>query len=226
MVADVFTLPEQADNMDLEQLRREFNREGLSRSTLNSDPFVQFGIWLEQAVAGDIADPTAMVLATADSEGQPEQRIVLLKHLDEKGFVFFTNYGSAKAAEIDSNPRVSLLFPWYTLDRQVRVAGLVEKTSVAQSAAYFASRPRKSQLGAWASAQSQRVASRAELEQQFAAAEARFEGQGIPLPEFWGGYRIVPHRFEFWQGRTNRLHDRFEYSRTPAGDWEIHRLAP
>lgn len=212
--------------MDLEQLRREYTRAGLTRAQLHQDPFTQFATWLEQCVSAEIPDPTAMVLATAGADGQPEQRIVLLKFFDPRGFVFYTNYGSAKACDIATNPKVSLLFPWYPLDRQVRVAGLAEKVSPAQSQAYFASRPRESQLGAWASAQSRRVESRQDLERQFAEVQARFANQPVPLPEFWGGYRVVPQRFEFWQGRQNRLHDRFEYCAQADGQWAIHRLSP
>lgn len=212
--------------MDLDKLRREYTREGLTRSQINPDPFTQFRIWMDQAVTGGIADPTAMVLATVDPQGQPEQRIVLLKHLSHDGFVFFSNYSSAKARSMQVNARVSLLFPWHTWDRQVRINGVAHKVSQAESAAYFASRPRSSQLGAWASPQSQRVASRAELEQQYEEVNARFDGRDIPLPEFWGGYRVVPARFEFWQGRANRLHDRLEYCLNQSGGWAIHRLAP
>ncbi|MBC6906726.1 pyridoxamine 5'-phosphate oxidase [Saccharophagus sp. K07] len=212
--------------MDLEQIRREYLLGGLRRDHLNDNPFIQFKSWLEQAVASGIPDPTALVLATVDADGQPDQRIVLLKHLDDQGFVFYTNYNSKKARDIISNPKVSLHFPWHMMERQVRVNGTASRLSAAESLKYFVSRPRDSQIAAWASQQSQRISSRQFLLEQFQRMKEKFADGKVPLPDFWGGYRVVPHRFEFWQGGGSRLHDRFEYVSTSTGDWDIGRLAP
>lgn len=212
--------------MDLDKIRREYLSGGLRRGNLADNPVDQFECWLSQAVAGGMPDPTAMVLATVDAAGQPSQRIVLLKGLDKDGFVFFTNYNSAKARDMANNSRVSLHFPWHMMERQVRVAGSAEKVSVQESLKYFVSRPKESQLAAWASAQSQRISSRSFLLQQFTAMKDKFSKAEVPLPDFWGGYRVTPHHFEFWQGGANRLHDRFEYSLRSDGNWDIERLAP
>lgn len=212
--------------MDLEQIRREYLLGGLRRDHLNDNPFIQFKSWLEQAVASGIPDPTALVLATVDADGQPDQRIVLLKHLDDQGFVFYTNYNSKKARDIISNPKVSLHFPWHMMERQVRVNGTASRLSAAESLKYFVSRPRDSQIAAWASQQSQRISSRQFLLEQFQRMKEKFADGKVPLPDFWGGYRVVPHRFEFWQGGGSRLHDRFEYVSRSTGDWDIGRLAP
>ena len=184
-----------------------------------------FRRWLGDAVDAPLHEPNAMVVSTVSASGQPTARMVLLKAVDERGFVFYTNYGSRKAAEISANPRASLLFPWHDLQRQVRVDGVAEKVSREESAAYFASRPRESQLGAWASPQSSDVASREELDTLLAQAEERFAGQDVPLPDDWGGFRVVPESVELWQGRKGRMHDRLVYRRTGAG-WVTARLAP
>lgn len=212
--------------MDLDAIRREYLIGGLNRENLSDNPFVQFSNWLEQAICSDIPDPTAMVLASVDSDGQPDQRIVLLKRLDESGFVFFSNYRSKKARDIAANPRVSLHFPWHMMERQVRVNGVAEKISTAETLKYFITRPQSSQIAAWASEQSARIGSRALLLQQYESMKSKFADGKVPLPDFWGGYRVVPRRFEFWQGGGNRLHDRFEYCLGESKNWEISRLAP
>lgn len=211
--------------IDLEQMRRDYLKGGLQREDLADDPFAQFGGWLQQAVDAELKDPTAMTVATVNAQGQPSQRIVLLKHVDEGGFVFYTNYESHKAQDIEVNPLVSLHFPWHPLERQVKICGRAEKVSAAQSLKYFTSRPEESQLAAWASAQSRPVSSRQILMQQFNAMKEKFRQGHIPLPDFWGGYRVVPSSIEFWQGGANRLHDRFQYTRTGEG-WGIERLSP
>ncbi len=212
--------------MNYEDFRREYLAGGLSREMLAPDPITQFQQWLEQAVAGGIKDPTAMVLATVDADGTPWQRIVLLKEIDARGFVFYTNYGSRKAEAMAANNRVSLHFPWNMLDRQVIVGGQVSKISMAESARYFLSRPRESQLAAWASRQSQRIGARGMLEQEWGKMKRKFGEGDIPLPDFWGGYRVVPESVEFWQGGAHRLHDRFLYRREVSGGWEIEQLQP
>ncbi len=211
--------------MELENFRREYLQGGLKRDDLKDDPIEQFELWLQQAIDAGLHDPTAMTVATVDADGQPSQRIVLLKHVDQRGFVFYTNYESHKAQDLANNPRISLHFPWHTLERQVKVRGSVEKVSVAESLAYFSSRPEESQLAAWASAQSRPVSSRQLLMQQFNAMKEKFKQGKIPLPDFWGGFRVEVSSIEFWQGGANRLHDRFQYTR--EGDhWDIDRLAP
>lgn len=212
--------------MDLEHVRREYLQSGLQREDLNDSPIKQFETWLEQAFASNLADPTAMVLATVSADGFPSQRIVLLKHLDEQGFVFYTNYASAKAQDIAHSPKVSLHFPWHPMERQVKVQGEASKISTAESLKYFLSRPKDSQLAAWASAQSRVIESRKLLLAQFENMKQKFADGNIPLPDFWGGYRIKPLRFEFWQGRENRLHDRFAYQKNEQNAWDINRLAP
>ncbi|MGD8176997.1 pyridoxamine 5'-phosphate oxidase [Marinimicrobium sp. ARAG 43.8] len=212
--------------MDLQSLRREYLRGGLNLEDLSATPIEQFEVWMAQAVEAQIPDPTAMVLATATPDGQPSQRIVLLKGMDEKGFVFYTNYGSRKARELATNARVSLHFPWHVLERQVDVCGTVKRLTDEESAHYFHRRPRESQLAAWASHQSRPIESRDALMAQYREVEQRFSGEDIPLPAFWGGYRIEPHQVEFWQGGAHRLHDRFEYNRLNDGNWSIDRLEP
>ena len=212
--------------MKYEDFRREYLAGGLSRDMLAESPIVQFQLWLEQAVAGGVSDPTAMILATIDEHGAPWQRIVLLKGVSDLGLVFYTNYNSAKAQAIAANPRVSVHFPWNQLDRQVIFAGTVEKMSVVESARYFLTRPRESQLAAWASQQSRPISARAVLEEQVQAMKNKFGRNEIPVPDFWGGYRIVPDRIEFWQGGAHRLHDRFEYRLQSAGGWSIEQLQP
>jgi pyridoxamine 5'-phosphate oxidase len=193
---------------------------------LAASPIAQFEAWLEQAVNAGLKDPTAMVLATVDAQGLPWQRIVLLKGLSHGGFVFYTNYGSAKAQAIAHNPQVSLLFPWNELDRQVIVGGRVEKMSVAESASYFLTRPRESQIAAWASRQSRPVSARALLEKQVRVLREKFGKGEIPMPDFWGGYRVLPRRIEFWQGGEHRLHDRFLYTLRADDNWNIEQLQP
>lgn len=206
--------------------RREYIAGGLSREMLDACPIRQFEQWLEQAVNAGLKDPTAMVLATVGESGMPSQRIVLLKGLSRGGLVFYTNYGSTKAAEIAHNPRVSLLFPWNELDRQVIVGGRVEKMSVAESTTYFLTRPRESQIAAWASRQSRPISARALLEQQVQVLREKFGKGEIPMPDFWGGYRVVPEKIDFWQGGAHRLHDRFSYRRQGDASWQIEQLQP
>lgn len=215
--------------IDIDQVRRDYLQGGLQREDLAADPIEQFELWLKQAIDAGMQDPTAMTVATVNTDGQPSQRIVLLKQVDAKGFVFYTNYESHKAQDIAVNPLVSLHFPWHALERQVKICGRAEKVSTAESLKYFSSRPEESQLAAWASAQSRPVSSRQLLMQQFNAMKEKFKQGKIPLPDFWGGYRVVPTSIEFWQGGANRLHDRFQYTRTETGsdnDWLIARLAP
>lgn len=213
--------------MKVSDIRREYALAGLSKEDLASDPVEQFGHWLAQAKGAESPDFTAMMLATADREGRPSARVVLLKEWDERGFVFFTNYESRKARDLAENPRASLAFYWAPLDRQVRIEGAVERTSREESLAYFRSRPRGAQLGAWASPQSQVVAGREELDRELEELAARFGEGEIPLPDSWGGFRLVPDEIEFWQGRPNRLHDRFRFLRRPDGGWSApERLAP
>lgn len=213
------------DSLRLDNLRREYLRGGLRREELAADPLRQFRAWMEQAIALELPDPTAMVVATVAEDGQPSQRIVLLKQFDDEGFVFYTNYGSRKAREIAVNPKVSLLFPWYAIERQVKIRGSAEKVSAAQSLKYFLSRPRDSQIAAWASRQSNPIDSRGFLMNQIEDLKRKFADGEIPLPDFWGGIRVRPQAIEFWQGGGARLHDRFEYSRSEGG-WSIQRLAP
>ncbi|KXO10759.1 pyridoxamine 5'-phosphate oxidase [Marinobacter excellens] len=211
--------------MDIGDMRRDFESKGLDREHLNDDPVAQFQAWFNDARSAGILEPNAMSLATTGSDQMPDLRTVLLKYFDSQGFVFYTNYGSRKARELDENPRAALLFPWIGLNRQVRIQGKVEKVSKAESLRYFASRPRGSQLGAWVSEQSKAITSRGLLEQKVAEMKRKFSSGEIPLPSFWGGYRVVPERIEFWQGRPSRLHDRFEYVREADG-WTIQRLQP
>jgi pyridoxamine 5'-phosphate oxidase len=212
--------------MDIVDVRREYIQEALRRENLLSDPFTQFELWFKQACSAQIRDPNAMSLATASVEGRPTLRTVLLKYFDAQGFVFFTNYQSTKARQITDNPYVSLLFLWLELDRQVTIVGRAEKIPAQESLRYFLTRPRGSQLGAWVSNQSSVISSRALLEMKFEEAKRKFAQGKIPLPSFWGGYRVRPSEFEFWQGRPNRLHDRFVYRQTEVGEWIIQRLAP
>jgi pyridoxamine 5'-phosphate oxidase len=198
----------------------------LRRADLDPDPFAQLGAWLAEAEAAGIAFPEAMALATVDAEGRPAVRHVLMKGLDERGLVFFTNLGSRKGRHLAGNPHAAAVFLWKELDRQVTVSGAVERASTEEAEAYFRTRPRAARIGAWASRQSTPVGSRAELDAAFAEADARFPGEDVPLPPHWGGYRIVPDTFEFWKGRRHRLHDRLRYSRGPDGAWTIERLFP
>lgn len=211
--------------MDVSGLRRSATDRSLDRDTLDSDPFRQFEAWFGAACQLDKNDPNAMSLSTVDDKGRPFARTVLLKSFDERGFVFYSNYESRKAGHLASNPEAALLFFWSELGQQVGIRGTVEKLTTAESLRYFASRPRGSQLGAWVSPQSSVITSRSLLKNKFEELRRKFENREIPLPSFWGGYRVVPRELEFWQGRDDRLHDRFLYRRDGEG-WTIERLAP
>ena len=201
-------------------------RGGLNRHQLNPDPTIQLQTWLKQATDVELIDATAMTLATVDSQGQPSQRVVLLKRLDQRGLVFYTNLKSRKANDIKDNNKVSANFAWLQVERQVKIQGVASRLSAAESFAYFSSRPKDSQMAAWASNQSHPIKSRQVLNQAFAQIKAKFKDGKIPLPDFWGGYIIKPTRFEFWQGGGARLHDSFSYIPDEQGNWEIQRLAP
>ena len=217
-------MPEAVRHPDVAELRRNYTRDGLSRADLDPDPVAQFRRWFTQAVEAQIVEPNAMVLGTTDGK-RPSARSVLLKAYDERGFVFFTNYESRKAKEIAANAHVSLLFPWYPLERQVSILGRAERISTAESLAYFVSRPHGSRLGAWVSQQSSVINSRQLLEMKLEEIKQKFADGEVPLPSFWGGFRVVPSEIEFWQGRENRLHDRFRYALS-GSDWAIERLSP
>lgn len=208
-----------------EHIRREYRSEGLEETALDAHPLRQFGEWFEAAAASEIAEPNAMALATATPAGAPSVRMVLLKGFDERGFVFYTSFESRKAAELEANPRAALAFYWAPLHRQVRIEGSVTRTDRTEAAEYFRTRPEGSRLGAWASRQSSVIADRAALDEALESAAERFRGGEIPLPPFWGGYRLRPDSIEFWQGRPNRLHDRLRYVRAAEG-WLIERLSP
>lgn len=214
---------------DLTVMRKHYTHEGLVEEQLAPEPIAQFTRWFHEADDAGVVEPNAMVLSTADAQGRPSSRTVLLKGYDARGFVFFTNYGSRKGSELAANPYAALLFPWIALARQVIVQGRVEKVGRDETAAYFRTRPHGSQLGAWASEQSSPVGGRDVLEQRYAELERRYpEGEGVPVPPFWGGYRVIPESVEFWQGRENRLHDRLRYFADPAGagGWRVERLCP
>jgi len=212
--------------MNTNEIRQQLMAKGLNSRELNEDPFKQFEAWYAQTINSDIYEPGAMSLATVDVGNQPWQRIVLLKLFDEKGFVFFTNYESRKAQHIAVNANVSVLFLWHPLGRQVKITGRAEKISAAESLNYFVTRPRGSQLGAWASGQSQMISSRSILESMFDSMKEKYAHKEIPLPPFWGGYRVIPKTIEFWQARDSRLHDRFIYQKNETGVWSFSRLAP
>ncbi|MEU9555589.1 pyridoxamine 5'-phosphate oxidase [Streptomyces fumanus] len=213
---------------DLASMRKQYRAEGLSESDLAATPVEQFARWFKQAATdGGLFEPNAMVVSTADAEGRPSSRTVLLKHFDERGFVFYTNYGSRKARDLAVNAHVSLLFPWHPMARQVIVTGTAARTGRDETAAYFRTRPHGSQLGAWASTQSSVVGSRADLDAAYAGLAARYpEGEQVPVPPHWGGFRVTPRTVEFWQGRENRLHDRLRYVAGADGAWRVERLSP
>ena len=212
-------------SQSLESIRREYLAGSLDEEDVLPNPFDQFQQWLDAAFRAQLLEPTSMTLATSTRDGLPNARVVLLKNVDERGFVFFTNYESAKGVELAENPRATLLFYWKELERQVRIRGTMERTTAAESANYFATRPRNSQLTAWAAKQSAVLKNRAALVMAFERESGRFANQPVPLPPFWGGYRLVPATFEFWQGRENRLHDRIAYRQSGTA-WAIVRLAP
>jgi len=212
--------------MNVSGLRRSATGFVLDREDLNADPIAQFEDWFRYACETVPMDPNAVTISTVDKHSRPSSRTVLLKYFDKTGFVFFTNYESNKAQDIDGNPHVSLLFFWSDAARQVKILGKAERIPAAETLKYFLSRPRGSQIGAWVSAQSSVVTSRSLLEMKFQEMKDKFSNKEVPLPSFWGGYRVVPEQIEFWQGRRNRLHDRFQYTRQSDSSWEIERLAP
>jgi pyridoxamine 5'-phosphate oxidase len=208
------------------RLRKEYTRAGLKESEADPNPIEQFRTWFDEVLTSNLHEPNAMVLATATLDGHPSARVVLLKGFDERGFVFYTNYEGRKGEELETNPHCALLFYWGELERQVRVEGRVRRVPDKESDAYFAGRPRGSQLGAWASEQSRPVGDRGALEHRLRELEAEYEGREVPRPPFWGGYRVEPETIEFWQGRENRLHDRLVYLRSEDGGWRRGRLQP
>lgn len=210
---------------ELESLKKQYSDLGISKDSVHKDPFEQFKLWFDQATDSGIAEPNGFSLCTVSKDATPSQRTVLMKGYDTGGFIFYTNYYSRKAKQLDENNFVSMLFPWYELHRQINVEGTVTRVSQENSEKYFRTRPRGSQIGAWASPQSKVIESRLALEQQQEQIENKFDEKELPLPEFWGGYRIAPNRFEFWQGRTHRLHDRIVYTKTEER-WAITRLSP
>ncbi len=213
------------NNTDISSLRRNYSLQRLDESTVEVNPFQQFSKWMEEALKSDLLDPTGMALGTANKDGIPAVRMVLLKGFDENGFVFFTNYESHKGSDLINNPNASILFFWKELERQIRITGTIEKISRQESEEYFHTRPLESQLSAWASRQSSPISSRKFLENEFEELKLKYEHKQIPLPPFWGGFRLIPNYFEFWQGRENRLHDRISY-RIKNDFWEIVRLSP
>ncbi|MFN5317554.1 MAG: pyridoxamine 5'-phosphate oxidase [Bacteroidia bacterium] len=212
--------------MNNEKLRKEYTLSHLEEHTTSDNPFEQFALWFNEVLQSNNPEPYAMTLSTINASGKPSSRVVLLRHYDENGFVFYTNYQSQKGIDIEHFPHVALNFFWPEFERQVRIEGIVYRVATAVSDAYFASRPRESQLGAWASPQSNEIGSRTELEQAFAACNEKFEGQEVPRPANWGGYIINPEKFEFWQGRPGRLHDRLCFQLSENGQWRRFRKAP
>lgn len=213
-------------SLDLQLLRRDYMLSSLDENSVLENPFEQFQEWFIEAQKAGISDSNAMTLATASKSGIPSARIVLLKEMSERGFMFATNYESQKGQELLSNPHAALLFYWGELERQIRIEGMVEKVSVEESYEYFNSRPRESKIGAWASKQSRVVSGRTEIDEKFNEMKMKYEGEAIPLPEFWGGFLVVPTKFEFWQGRASRLHDRVIFELQQNGEWIIKRLYP
>jgi pyridoxamine 5'-phosphate oxidase len=212
--------------MALADMRKDYGLAGLLEKDLAKNPFAQFEKWFQEAEAAKLTEPNAMSLATAGRDGRPSVRTVLLKHCDGRGFVFYTNYESRKGRELADNDRASLLFPWVALERQVIAEGVISRVSREEADAYFHSRPRASQLAAWASPQSTVIAGRAVIEESYRTVEKKYEGREVPLPPQWGGFRLAPETVEFWQGRRSRLHDRLRYRREANGDWTVERLAP
>ena len=212
--------------MDVSGLRRSTTGFALDRENLDDDPIVQFEEWFRYACETVPMDPNAVSISTVDDKNRPSSRTVLLKYFDENGFVFFTNFESKKAEHIAANPDVALLFFWSDAARQVKIRGKAEKIPTSETLRYFISRPRGSQIGAWVAAQSSVISSRSLLESEFQKLKKKFRNKEVPLPSFWGGYRVVPYEIEFWQGRRNRLHDRFQYTKQDSGSWKIERLAP
>ena len=212
--------------MSLSDIRRQYSNAHLTEQELTGHPVELFRKWLNDAIKSDCPDPTAMTVATVDPSGQPSQRIVLLKDVSEDGFLFYTNLGSRKAQELSQNNKISLHFPWFFMERQVRVCGIAHKLTTAENAKYFFSRPKDSQLAAYASRQSQPIATRELLMTQFKQLKDKFANKALPVPDFWGGFRVEPHQIEFWQGGEDRLHDRFEYNKTADGNWTTQRLMP
>ena len=212
--------------MSIDEIRERYSQAGLSETALNPDPILQFGQWLQEAAAAGVFEPGAACLATASRQGEPSARMVLLKGVEERGFIFFTNYGSPKARDLAENPQASLVVAWVELARQVRISGRVERISREQSARYFETRPAGSRLSAWASHQSEVIDSRQVLEERMQRLRTRFGDGEIPLPPFWGGYCLSPNRIEFWQGRPDRLNDRLRYRRQAEIRWVLERLAP
>ncbi len=212
--------------MDLSDLRKEYDWGGLSSRDLAEDPFQQFDRWFQQAIEAHVPEPSAMTLATADASGAPSARTVLLKSVDANGFTFFTNYQSRKGRELDENPRAALNFYWPQVERQICVRGTIRRLSREASEAYFRSRPRGNQIGAWVSKQSSVIPNRESLERKLEAIEKQFSEGLIPMPDYWGGFVLDPAEIEFWQGRPNRLHDRFRYRRTQDQQWVVERLSP
>ncbi len=212
--------------MNPAELRQRLMNQGLSRNDMDASPLKQFESWYAETIETHIHEPGAMSVATVDKRGVPSQRLVLLKLFDEKGFVFFTNYESVKAQQINHNPGICLLFPWHSLGRQLKIIGSAEKVSTAESLAYFTTRLRGSQLGAWASGQSQMINSRTILETMVNSMKKKYANKEVPLPPFWGGYRVRPESYEFWQERQSRLHDRFLYQKDEKNEWRMDRLAP
>lgn len=213
------------ENKRLAALRRDYSSAELSERSIDADPFAQFSKWLDEAFASGEIDANAMTISTVDDAGRPSSRVVLLKSVDANGLVFFTNYESKKAEDLASNDKIFIHFFWPGLHRQIGISGVATKTTREEAEEYFATRPRESQAGAWASHQSSVLTDRQELEDHFASVVKQFDGKEIPCPDFWGGYRVMPNRFEFWQGRASRLHDRIYYERSDK-DWEISRLSP
>lgn len=214
------------DEKRLGELRHEYKRASLDESDARENPIEQFQHWFDETLAAELHEPNAMTIATATREGRPSVRVVLLKGFDERGFVFHTNYQGRKGSELEDNPLCALLFYWGELERQVRIEGTATRVSVEESDEYFKSRPRGGHIGAWASEQSRPITDRAALEKRVGELEEQYQGQEIPRPQFWGGYRVEPESMEFWQGRENRLHDRLLYSVSGGGRWEMKRLQP